>query len=1207
MQLRMQRAKWSGGIAAALAAMLWAGGSGDIALAQAGGCGTDLKILVLAGDGTEPSLQAITQTLDYLGTPYVRHVVKQNPNAITPTFLADGCHARFQAILQTTIDLATQTPDGYVSALSQAESDAIEEYQRQFQVRNVAWYTFPSEPLGFTGATAIDTTNTPVTIALTAAGAATFPYLNPAAVIPIRYAYTYRARPASSAITPLLTDSAGNALAALRAWPDGRETLLLTFDHNPDLLHSTLLGYGLVRWATRGLFIGERRTYASPQIDDIFLDNNRWVAGTPCGTDPETTGQMVRMTGADLQIIENWQRARNAQPLTADLRITMAFNGEGTTGIYRHDTLTPTARTLQSSFHWVSHTYDHEYLDEMPYGPALDEIRMNDDVARGLGLTTYTTMSMVTPNITGLTNPAFLQAAVDTGIRYLVSDASKPGYGNPFPNAGIYNPLQPSILMIPRRANNLFYNVATPQDWVHEYNCLYRAFWGRDLSYDEILDYESNQLTMYLLRGENAPWMYHQPNLVAYDGTHTLLTDVLDRALDAYAGYVNWPITSPTMDALGAKMASRMNFLAARVTATLQSGTLTITSDRPVSVPITGLRSPDAEQYGGEFTSRIDVPASGSVTVPVPPAAGALPQGWDHRDIGSVGLSGAASYDSAAEMFTVTGAGADVWGTADALRYAYVPISGDVRITARVASVQSVAAWVKAGVMIRERLDPSSPHGFMLVSAGKGLAFQRRTVAAGLSTSTSGGAGVAPAWVRLEREGSTIRAFSSTDGISWSLVGSDTIPMQASVFAGLGVSSHTVSATATATFDRVTIESLAPSPPPPPPPPPPPTTALPDGWANVDIGATGATGAASFTDGVVSVSGAGADVWGTADAFHYAYRALDGDGSIVARVTSIEAVHAWTKAGVMIRNSLSPSAAQAFMLVASSATKGVPYQRRLADGNTTVSSPGSQSTAPRWVKLTRVGDTITGYESPDGTSWTEVGSSVFTMAPVAYVGLAVSSHVTGVNATATFDNVTITTAAPPPPPPPPPPSTALPEGWTQADIGAVGAAGSSVYDAGAAAFTVTGAGADVWGTADAFQFAWRPWSGDGTIEARVTSVDYVASWVKAGVMIRASTDPDSAHAFMIVSAGKGLAFQRRVAQGGLSVHTSGGAGAAPYWVRLQRAGDLVTASVSLDGTSWRVVGSDTIPMGQAVLVGLGVSSHIAGTTASARFEHVTVR
>ena len=86
------------------------------------------------------------------------------------------------------------------------------------------------------------------------------------------------------------------------------------------------------------------------------------------------------------------------------------------------------------------------------------------------------------------------------------------------------------------------------------------------------------------------------------------------------------------------------------------------------------------------------------------------------------------------------------------------------------------------------------------------------------------------------------------------------------------------------------------------------------------------------------MTGAGADVWGTADAFHYAYRTLTGDGSIVARVTSIQNVHAWTKAGVMIRNSLSPSAAQGFMLVAASATKGVPFQRRPSDGAASVST-----------------------------------------------------------------------------------------------------------------------------------------------------------------------------------------------------------------------------------------------------------------------------
>ena len=182
---------------------------------------------------------------------------------------------------------------------------------------------------------------------------------------------------------------------------------------------------------------------------------------------------------------------------------------------------------------------------------------------------------------------------------------------------------------------------------------------------------------------------------------------------------------------------------------------------------------------------------------------------------------------------------------------------------------------------------------------------------------------------------------------------------------------------------------------------------LPSGWSHADVGATGATGAASFGNGTYTVSGAGADVWGTADAFHYAYRSLTGDGSIVARVTSVQNVNAWTKAGVMMRNSLSASAAQAFQLVAFSPTKGVPFQRRTSDGDISSSTPGSQSTAPRWVKLVRSGNTITGYESADGTTWTLVGSDTFVMGTNVLVGLGVSSHVAGTTASATFDNVTI--------------------------------------------------------------------------------------------------------------------------------------------------------------------------------------------------------
>lgn len=180
----------------------------------------------------------------------------------------------------------------------------------------------------------------------------------------------------------------------------------------------------------------------------------------------------------------------------------------------------------------------------------------------------------------------------------------------------------------------------------------------------------------------------------------------------------------------------------------------------------------------------------------------------------------------------------------------------------------------------------------------------------------------------------------------------------------------------------------------------------------------------------------------------------------------------------------------------------------------------------------------------------------------------------------------------------------LPSEWQTADIGNVGLPGSASALSGT--FTVSGAGADIWGVADGLQFVYRPLSGDGTIVAEVVSIQGTQAWTKAGVMMRAGTQAGAAHALMLVSTAKGLAFQRRTVAGGISTHTSGGAGTAPRWVRLARAGSRVTASVSADGRSWTTVGSDTIALPQTALVGLAVTSHDTTRLATGTFANVTV-
>ncbi|HVZ19894.1 MAG TPA: putative Ig domain-containing protein [Vicinamibacterales bacterium] len=178
--------------------------------------------------------------------------------------------------------------------------------------------------------------------------------------------------------------------------------------------------------------------------------------------------------------------------------------------------------------------------------------------------------------------------------------------------------------------------------------------------------------------------------------------------------------------------------------------------------------------------------------------------------------------------------------------------------------------------------------------------------------------------------------------------------------------------------------------------------------------------------------------------------------------------------------------------------------------------------------------------------------------------------------------------------------------WTSADVGATSPAGSASLDAATGIAVVAGAGDDIWGTADAFQFFYQPLTGDGEIVAHVASVQNIRSWTKAGVMIRDTLDPSSAQAMMVVSAAKGTAFQRRVSAGGLSTNTAGPFAGAPYWVRLVRAGSTFTAYASVDGATWTTVGSETIAMGTTIDVGLVVSSHENGVLATATFDHVTV-
>jgi hypothetical protein len=183
-----------------------------------------------------------------------------------------------------------------------------------------------------------------------------------------------------------------------------------------------------------------------------------------------------------------------------------------------------------------------------------------------------------------------------------------------------------------------------------------------------------------------------------------------------------------------------------------------------------------------------------------------------------------------------------------------------------------------------------------------------------------------------------------------------------------------------------------------------PAVQLPSPWQSQDIGGAVSQTSAIYTNGVFAVTGSGADIQNSADAFRYAYITLTGNGAIIARVSSVQNADPWSKAGVMIRASLNTNAANAFVAVTPG--NGVIWQYRSSAGGGTTYNNTAGLSAPYWVKLVWSGSIFTGYRSPDGVNWTQQGTGTFTTTPSVYIGLAVTSHNTADVCMATFDNVT---------------------------------------------------------------------------------------------------------------------------------------------------------------------------------------------------------
>jgi hypothetical protein len=188
--------------------------------------------------------------------------------------------------------------------------------------------------------------------------------------------------------------------------------------------------------------------------------------------------------------------------------------------------------------------------------------------------------------------------------------------------------------------------------------------------------------------------------------------------------------------------------------------------------------------------------------------AGMPPPQFTSADIGAVGFPGSAYYCNG--EFTISGSGSDIWNNSDAFQfdYVYVPISTNCDIRAQVLSMENTSSSAKAAVMIRESLAANSSHAMADVEAGAGAEFIWRN-GTGASASSAVTNGALPGWVRLTRTNNTFTAYSSTDGKTWTEIGTPTnISMAVGTYIGLAVCAHNNAALNTSIFTNVSASFL---------------------------------------------------------------------------------------------------------------------------------------------------------------------------------------------------------------------------------------------------------------------------------------------------------------------------------------------------------------------------------------------------------------
>lgn len=597
--------------------------------AQAQAHRVDLRILVVStGDSGTAMVKA---SLDEGLVPYTELNLSDAARPqISDAFLIDTTQpnlrrGRFQAVV-----LPNDAPDG----LSPEERDALHRYEREFKVRQLDTYVYPSAAVGLSAPVGGGTLDG-ATATITEAGrAGPFSYLQ--GTVPFEdldpatfetYAYVATPAPAPGATyTPLVEatlpgSTARGAILGVHA-VDGREELIFTAAVNQYQTAQKILFPGILNWLTYGVHLGQQRMAFSLQVDGVFRENGRWSDTLHCTLNESCPGgeqgKRILMTPADVDALVAWQERQG-------MKLDLAFHGSAYLDRFGDAEANALGRRLlinRALLRWVNQTYAAERLDCLkslsggcaigpsgatewpPYQIVQAAITKNIEFAARAGIRIDPT-ELITAGYTGLArppsdpsdNPDLVRVLSDLRIGWVATDGVRERE---------QRALGADARSVPRYSTNVFPNAATKAEEIAQYNWIYASSADggsgtceangtcipaapAGTGYEStILPREVRTVLLRVLSNDPRPHHVAQSNLAE----ERLAYPLADGVLAAYRAVFNGraPLANPTLREAGSELKNRADWQTARarVEAYVQNGALVVSATgAAATVPLT--------------------------------------------------------------------------------------------------------------------------------------------------------------------------------------------------------------------------------------------------------------------------------------------------------------------------------------------------------------------------------------------------------------------------------------------------------------------------------------------------------------------------------------------------------------------------------------------------------------------------------------------